>query len=86
MAENSELKIKCVGWRRASKKSKADRVRNLHVADPPVTLDSRKTPTLSFHLDTLFSPPAMTVFPLAFVVLSLSLLVCAADLYKVLQG
>ena len=28
----------------------------------------------------------MVVFPLAFVVLSLSLLVCAADLYKVLQG
>jgi hypothetical protein len=28
----------------------------------------------------------MTVFPLAFVVLSLSLLVCAADLYKALQG
>jgi hypothetical protein len=63
-----------------------DRVSSLHVAAPTDTspvADGRKY-ILSSRLS--FSPPAMAVFPLAFFILSLSLLVCAADLYKVLQG
>ena len=68
------------------------RVSNLHVADPTggsvwPTADS--TLILSFRQHpplASFSPPAMAVFPLAFIVLSLSLLVCAADFYNVLQG
>ena len=76
---------------KGSNELETDRVSDLHVADlasnHPLTaswrLDIRKT-LLSSRLS--FSPPAMAVFPLAFIVLSLSLLVCAADLYKVLQG
>ena len=64
-----------------------DRVSNFHVADCSNTISGQPTAenTLSFSRLS-FSPPAMTVFPLAFIVLSLSLLVCAADLYNVLQG
>ena len=89
-------KIRSVGWRRASRgEGKLDRVSNFHVADPTGTrthlrqsLDSRYRPhsltLLSFRLSS--SPPAMAVFPLALAILSLSLLVCAADFYEALQG
>ena len=68
---------------------KLDRVSNFHVAD---LTDTHPLQTSLAHLLTLLSsrlsssPPVMTVFPLAFVVFSLSLLVCAADLYEALQG
>lgn len=60
---------------------------DFHVADlASAAVDSRKTHLLPPFVSLSFSPPAMVVFPLVFIVLSLSLLVCAADLYKVLQG